>query len=170
MAIPSYSHSLQTERREQGMEKKEPRASDPPMEKQKGDARQVSSTVILVVDDDKMQRDILKTILSDEGYEAHGASSAEEALEAAQTLKPDVVLTDLRLDRMDGMELMKQLRSQADAPEVLIMSAFGTPHIIEESARKGAFSFMQKPLEKNQVLFTIKQALEITARIKNQYL
>jgi DNA-binding NtrC family response regulator len=152
------------------MEKKEPRASDPPMEKQKGDARQVSSTVILVVDDDKMQRDILKTILSDEGYEAHGASSAEEALEAAQTLKPDVVLTDLRLDRMDGMELMKQLRSQADAPEVLIMSAFGTPHIIEESARKGAFSFMQKPLEKNQVLFTIKQALEITARIKNQYL
>ena len=86
MAIPSYSHSLQTERREQGMEKKEPRASDPPMEKQ-GDASELSSTVILVVDDDKMQRDILKTILSDEGYEAHGASSAEEALEDSANIK-----------------------------------------------------------------------------------
>jgi DNA-binding NtrC family response regulator len=152
------------------MKKKEPRASEPPMEKQKGNAPRVSSTVILVVDDDPMQRDILKTILTDEGYETHVASSAEEALEAAQTLKPEVVLTDLRMDKMDGMELMKQLRSQADAPEVLIMSAFGTPHIIEESARKGAFSFMQKPLEKHEVLFTIKRALEITARIKNQYL
>lgn len=145
-------------------------AADSQLDKQKSSASQISSTVILVVDDDPMQRDILKTILTDEGYETHVASSAEEALEAAQTLKPEVVLTDLRMDKMDGMELMKQLRSQADAPEVLIMSAFGTPHIIEESARKGAFSFMQKPLEKHEVLFTIKRALEITARIKNQYL
>ena len=150
------------------MENKETWVSEPAMEKQKSNAPQVSSTVILVVEDDPMQRDILKTILSDEGYEAHVAPSAEEALKAAQTLKPDVVLTDLSMDKMDGMELMKQLRSQADAPEVLIMSAFGTPHIIEESARNGAFSFVQKPLEKHQVLFNIKRALEITARIKNQ--
>ena len=152
------------------MKKKEPRASEPPMEKQMSNAPRVSSTVILVVDDDPMQRDILKTILSDEGYETHVASSAEEALEAAQTLKPDVVLTDLRMHKMNGIELMEKLRSQADAPVVIIMSASGLPRIIEKSVGKGAFSFMQKPLEKHQVLFTIKRALEITARIKNQYL
>ena len=147
------------------MDKKDAGAAEPQMEKQKSKAHQFSPAVILVVDDEALQRDILKTILSDEGYQAYVASSAEEALEAAKTFKPDVVLTDLRMCKMDGMELMKQLRSQADAPEVIIMSAFGTPLIIEESARTGAFSFMQKPLDMSQVLLKINQALEITAKV-----
>ena len=149
------------------MAKKDTGSAVPQMEKQKSEAPQCSSAIILVVDDEVLQRDILKTILSDEGYQTYVASSAEEALEAAKRFKPDIVLTDLRMCKMDGMELMKQLRSQTDAPEVIIMSAFGTPLIIEESARKGAFSFMQKPLDVSQVLLTINQALEITAKLKN---
>ena len=149
------------------MDKKDTGAAEPQMEKLKSKAPHCSSAVILVVDDEALQRDILKTILSDEGYQAYVASSAEEALEAAKRFKPDIVLTDLRMCKMDGMELMKQLRSQTDAPEVIIMSAFGTPLIIEESARTGAFSFMQKPLDISQVLLTINQALEITAKLKS---
>ena len=93
-------------------------------------------------------------------------SSAEEALIVAQTLNPHVVLTDLRMHKMDGMKLMEKLRSEKDAPEVIIMSAFGTPYMIEELLKKGAFSFMEKPLEKNRMLHHINSALEIATKMK----
>jgi DNA-binding NtrC family response regulator len=136
------------------------------MDKQKSDTSPFAVAVILVVDDDPVQRDILQIILSDEGYQTHVASSAEEALKVAKTLKPDVVLTDLRMHKMNGIELMEKLRSQGDAPEVIIMSASGLPCMIEESIGKGAFSFIQKPLDIPQVLLNINRALEITARLK----
>jgi PleD family two-component response regulator len=111
-AIPSYSHSLETERSDKSMENKGTGATDPQIEKLKSNTSQFSSAVILVVDDDPFQRYVIQTILSDEGYQAYVASSAEEALKAAKTLKPDVVLTDLRMYKMDGIKLMEKLRSQ----------------------------------------------------------
>jgi DNA-binding NtrC family response regulator len=138
------------------------------MDEQKRNTSHFAAAVILVVDDDPVQRDILQIILSDEGYQTHAASSAEEALKMAKTLKPDVVLTDLRMHKMNGIELMEKLRAQADAPEVIIMSASGTPIIIEESGGKEAFSFMQKPLDMPQVLLNINRALGITAKLRNR--
>ena len=115
--------------------------------------------VILVVDDDALQRDILKIILSDEGYQAHVASSGEEALRVAETVGPDVVLTDLRMGHMDGLELMKELKRHKNAPEVIVMSAWGAMVEEEEVVKKGAFRYMAKPLDKYKVLLNIKQAL-----------
>ena len=136
------------------------------MDEQKSNTSHFAAAVILVVDDDPVQRDILQIILSDEGYQTHAASSAEEALKMAKTLKPDVVLTDLRMHKMNGIELMEKLRSQADAPVVIIMSASGLPRIIDESVGKGAFSFMIKPLDIPQLVLNINRALEIAARLK----
>jgi CheY-like chemotaxis protein len=76
--------------------------------------------VILVVDDDPLQRNILKEILSDEGYETYVTSSGEEALRVAKTLEPDVVLTDLWIDEMDGIEVMKKLKSHWIFPYALL--------------------------------------------------
>jgi DNA-binding NtrC family response regulator len=116
--------------------------------------------IVLVVDDDPLQRNILKVILSDEGYETHVASSGDEALRIANTLEPDVVLTDLWMGNMDGMELMKKLRSQVYAPEIIVMSAFGNAFPIMEAVRKGECSYLEKPIEKDNILLNIKQALE----------
>ena len=116
--------------------------------------------VVLVVDDDPLQRDILKVILLNEGYETHVASSGEEALRVAQTIDPDVVLTDLWMQHMNGIELMKKLKSKMHAPEVIIMSAFGAIPQVVEAARRGACRYIEKPLEKDMVLLKIKQALE----------
>ena len=69
--------------------------------------------VILVVDDEPLQRDILKTILDDEGYETYTASSAEGGLKIIREIKPDVVLTDLKMDGMDGIELIESLPERA---------------------------------------------------------
>jgi len=116
--------------------------------------------IVLVVDDDALQRNILKIILSDEGYETYIASSGDEALRIAKILEPDVVLTDLWMREMDGMELMKKLRSQVYAPEIIVMSAFGGTLPIMEAVGKGECEYIEKPLEKDNILLSIKQALE----------
>jgi CheY-like chemotaxis protein len=77
-------------------------------------------TVVLIVDDDPLQGDILRLILSDEGYHACVATSGEEALKYAKRLEPDVILTDLWLGDMDGVELMKVLKSLSYSRKVII--------------------------------------------------
>lgn len=116
--------------------------------------------IVLVVDDDPLQRIILKVILSEEGYETHVASSGDEALRTAKVLKPDIVLTDLWMCGMDGMELIKKLRCQVYAPEIIIMSACGNTLPIMEAVRKGVCRYLEKPLEKDDVLLNIKEVLE----------
>lgn len=116
--------------------------------------------VVLVVDDEANQRNILKTILSEEGYETHVASSGEEALKVVKTYNPDVVLTDLKMEGMDGIELMEEIKSRRDAPEVVLMTAFGTVSTAVEAIKKGAYHYLEKPLDKDKVLSTVKLALE----------
>lgn len=117
------------------------------------------AVIVLVVDDNLLQRNILGEILSCAGYEAHVASSGAEALAVAKAVLPDVVLTDLCMDGMNGIDLMKKLRSLENAPEVIIMSAFGG--LLKEMQRTGkaAFRFLEKPLNKDDVLRTIRKVL-----------
>lgn len=116
--------------------------------------------VVLVVEDDENQRNILRTILQGEGYETHAAASGEEALRIAKTYGPDLVLTDLRMDGMDGIGLADRVRSLEDPPEVVIMTAFGTVSSVVEAMRRGAYDYLTKPLDKDKVLLTVKNALE----------
>ncbi|MDA8171473.1 MAG: sigma-54 dependent transcriptional regulator [Nitrospiraceae bacterium] len=124
--------------------------------------------VILVVDDEPLQRDILTRILSDAGYEAHAAGSGEEALEMARALDPDVILTDLKMKRMNGIELMERMKSENELsmPAMIIMTAFGSVSSAVEAMKKGAFDYISKPLEKEMVLLTIKRAVNMVEILK----
>ncbi len=116
--------------------------------------------VILVVDDEPLQRDILKTILDDEGYETYTASSAEGGLKIIREIKPDVVLTDLKMDGMDGIELIESLPNEPFEPTAIVMTAYGTISSAVEAIKKGAFDYLTKPLDKEVLLITIKRAVE----------
>lgn len=116
--------------------------------------------VILIVDDEPLQRDILKAILADEQYETYTAASGEEGLKLAKTYEPDVVLTDLKMGKMDGIEFLEKLKSLKQAPTVLIMTAFGTIDSAVDAMKKGAFDYLTKPLDKEVVLLAIRRALE----------
>ncbi|HMK49048.1 MAG TPA: sigma-54 dependent transcriptional regulator [Thermodesulfovibrionales bacterium] len=117
-------------------------------------------SVILIVDDEPLQRDILKTILDDEGYETYTASSAEDGLRIVREVKPDVVLTDLKMSGMDGIELIESLPNEPFEPTAVVMTAYGTISSAVEAIKKGAFDYLTKPLDKEVLLITIRRAVE----------
>ncbi len=116
--------------------------------------------VVLVLDDEPLQRDILKTILDDEGYETYAAASGEEGLEIARKLHPDVILTDLKMEGMDGIEFIGSLPQEPFELPVVIMTAYGTITSAVEAIKKGAFDYLTKPLDKDVLVLTIKRAVD----------
>ncbi len=122
--------------------------------------------VILVVDDEPLQREILKTILDDEGYETITASSGEEGLGALKKFQPDVILTDLKMEGMDGIEFIETARAESSPGMFIVMTAHGTVGSAVEAMKKGAFDYLQKPLEKDQLLITVRRAAEHASLLK----
>jgi DNA-binding NtrC family response regulator len=116
--------------------------------------------VILVVDDEPLQRDILKTILDDEGYETHTAPSAEEALKLLEEIRPDVIMTDLKMEGMDGIEFMESVPGEPFKPSVIVMTAYGTISSAVEAIKKGASDYLAKPVDKDVLLITVRRAVE----------
>jgi DNA-binding NtrC family response regulator len=116
--------------------------------------------VIIVIDDEQRQRGILKTILEDEGYEVHAAPSAEKGLELISTLDPDIVLTDLKMSGISGLQLMDVLPDDSIKPAVIIMTAYGTISSAVEAMKKGAFDYLSKPLDKDSIVLTVQKAAE----------
>lgn len=116
--------------------------------------------VVLVLDDEPLQRDILKTILDDEGYETYTASSGAEGLEIVRKLHPDVILTDLKMEGMDGIEFIGSLPQEPFELPVVIMTAYGTITSAVEAIKKGAFDYLTKPLDKDVLVLTIKRAVD----------
>jgi DNA-binding NtrC family response regulator len=122
--------------------------------------------VILVVDDEPLQRDILKTILDDAGYETYTAASGEEALKVQKKYHPDVLLTDLKMEGMDGIELIESIPIDSSTPTMIIMTAHGTITSAVESIKKGAFDYLTKPLNKDSLLLTVQRAVERSELMK----
>ena len=116
--------------------------------------------VILIVDDEPLQRDILKTILDSEGYETHTAASGREALSIAENIHPDVILTDLRMEGMDGIELLDAIPKKPFEPSIIIITAHGTISSAVEAVKKGAFDYLSKPLNKDTLLLNVRRAVE----------
>jgi DNA-binding NtrC family response regulator len=120
----------------------------------------MSRKSILVVDDEKSQREILEMILSGEGYDVTTASSGEAAMKFARERRFDLVLTDLKMTGMDGIELLQHLTSLDSAIIVILLTAHGTIDSAKEALRRGAFDYLQKPYDKEALLATINRALD----------
>lgn len=117
-------------------------------------------SVILVVDDEKPQREILKTILDSEGYETYTASSGREALSVIKRIHPDVLLTDLKMEGMDGVELLESILREPFQPSIIIITAYGTISSAVEAVKKGAFDYLTKPIDKETLLLTVRRGIE----------
>src|SRR4030065_2023066 len=115
---------------------------------------------ILIVDDEKDFRAIVKEILIDEEFSAAEASNGLNAIEIFKNNSFDVVLLDLRMPHMDGIETMRELRKINPHIPVIILTAFGDIPTAVEAVKEGAYDFITKPPEFDKLIITIKKAVE----------
>jgi DNA-binding NtrC family response regulator len=114
---------------------------------------------ILVVDDEKNQREILETILSGEGYDVTTASSGEAAMKFVEARRFDLVLTDLKMTGMSGLDLLKELTNFDKSIIVILLTAHGSVDSAVDALRLGAFDYLQKPYDSEKLLDTVSRAL-----------
>jgi two-component system nitrogen regulation response regulator NtrX len=115
---------------------------------------------ILVVDDEQDIRASLQRILEYEGLDFAEAGSGQEALDRVAGMEPDAVLLDIKMPRMDGLEVLATLRERHPELPVVMISGHGTIGTAVEATKLGAFDFMEKPLERERVLLVLRNALQ----------
>jgi len=118
---------------------------------------------VLIVDDEAAIRQSLKGVLEDEGYKVALAESGEACLEALKKRPTDVVLLDIWLPGMDGLETLEKIKEGKDsdsAPEVIMISGHGTIETAVRATKLGAFDFVEKPLSLEKTLILVKHAVE----------
>ncbi len=117
---------------------------------------------ILLVDDDPGLLRLLSIRLRAEDYEVEAVESAERALAVLHRFHPDLVITDLRMDKMDGIGLLKELQGRSPGLRVLIITAHGTIPDAVTATQSGAFGFLTKPIDKDELMETVGRAMKIS--------
>jgi two-component system response regulator HydG len=119
-----------------------------------------AETTVLIVEDDRSNLDSLDKIFQREGMRTFLAEDGQRALEHCRKHRIDVVLTDLMLPGMSGIDVIKALRTVAPDPEVVVMTAYGTVETAVEAMREGAYDFVEKPLKRMHIVKTVRKAAE----------
>jgi two-component system, NtrC family, response regulator AtoC len=127
----------------------------------------MTAATILIVDDERTLARSIKAFLTESGYEAEVAGDAETALGLLDKLRPDVVFADVRLPGMSGIELLKRIREFDAAIPVIIMTAYGTIAGAVEAVKLGAFDYLKKPLDLDELKLSADRARE-TAVLKQE--
>ena len=121
---------------------------------------------ILIVDDERAIRNSLKEILGDEGYDVDTAENGATALEMVDKEKYNVIFCDIKMPEMDGTEVLDKLIADGVDSAIVMISGHGDIDTAVECIKKGAFDFIQKPLDLNRILITIKNATDKVTIIK----
>jgi len=115
---------------------------------------------VLVIDDEAGVRRTLSMILEDEGYQVISASDGKEGLERALKEEPDLILCDIRMPRLDGLEFLEQYRKKNGQALVITITAYGSTELAVEAMQKGAYDYLPKPFTTAEVVLTLKKAEE----------
>ena len=121
---------------------------------------------ILVVDDERAIRNSLKEILGDEGFDVDVAEDGAIAVQMVEKEKYNIIFCDIKMPNMDGMEVLDKLNAMGVEAAMVMISGHGDIETAVECIKKGAFDFIQKPLDLNRILITIKNATEKVSLVK----
>jgi len=113
-----------------------------------------------VVDDEENIRVVLRTLLRRHGYEVETAGSGEDALALVEGFGPDFVLTDVRMPKMGGLDLLATLRAKNHPATVIVMSAYGNVDLAIEAMQAGAYDYVQKPFKPEEIVLALRKAEE----------
>ena len=121
---------------------------------------------VLIIDDERSIRNTLKDILEFEGHEISLAADGKEGLELAAANNFDVIFCDIKMPGMDGVEVLEKMIENGVESSIVMISGHGTIDTAVECIKKGAFDFIQKPLDLNRILITLKNATDKTTLVK----
>jgi two-component system response regulator AtoC len=127
----------------------------------------MSAATVLIVDDERTLARSIKAFLIDSGYEAEVAASGEQALEQLERVRPDVIFADVRLPGMNGIELLRRIREFDAAVPVIMMTAYGTIEGAVEAVKLGAFDYLKKPVDLDELKLLTDRARE-SSRLKQE--
>ncbi len=114
---------------------------------------------LLVIDDDAVTRELLTEVLQDEGYSVEACESGKRALERTAEDMFDLAITDVRMPEMDGIAVTQALKKRQPALQVIVMTAFGSVETAVEAIRHGAFDYVSKPMNLDEIKSTVRRAL-----------
>ena len=116
--------------------------------------------IVLIIDDEPGLRQTVSLILADEGYEVHTASDGEDGLARALEVQPDIILCDVRMPRLTGLEFLEKYRDANGTGMVIVMTAYGGMEMAIQAMKKGAYDYIQKPFSPDQLVLALKKAEE----------
>ncbi len=122
---------------------------------------QTRSDRILVVDDEERIRIILAAILQDEGYEVETAKDGLEAIEKSLEFEPHLLIVDLKMPRMDGLETIMRIKEHLPKAVAIILTAHGTIQSAVQAIKQGVYDYLTKPFDNGQMLLVVERALEV---------
>jgi two-component system NtrC family response regulator len=126
---------------------------------------------ILIIDDDMSLRRVMEYNLQAAGYQVTAADSGEEGLRLFREQQYHLVITDMKMPGMDGMQVLKQIKDQAPETLVIIITAFGTVDLAVEAMKAGAYDYITKPFNRDELKLTVAKALQFTGLVaENRWL
>lgn len=117
-----------------------------------------SSISILIVDDEEMMRTLLDRILSREGYKIRSAEDGVVALEVLKAEKVDIIISDMKMPRMNGFELLKIVKKEYPKIGVIIMTAYGDTYTVKDALLLGADEYITKPFKSYEISLVVERA------------
>jgi DNA-binding NtrC family response regulator len=116
---------------------------------------------ILIIDDEKNIRDIFSLLLEEKDYSVQTAENGKEGLKKALSFNPDVILLDMNMPDYSGIEVLAKIKEKAPTTEIIIITAFGTIQNAVEATKLGAYDYLEKPVDNDELLLLISRALEV---------
>jgi DNA-binding NtrC family response regulator len=121
----------------------------------------MTSQTLLVIEDDAKMRRVLEIILSQDGYRIYAAAGGEEGLQILEEKNCDLVLTDLQMQKIDGIQVLEQVKKRHPHIPVLIITAYGTVKTAVEAMHRGAWDYITKPIDNEELKLVIRRALDL---------
>ena len=118
---------------------------------------------VLIIDDEKSIRDIFTLLLEEKGYAVEAAETGKAGVARARTFRPDAVLLDMNLPDMSGMEVIPRVKEAGPGVEIVIITAFGTIRNAVEATKLGAYAYLEKPVDNEELLLTLSRLVEVKA-------
>lgn len=120
----------------------------------------MSTAKILICEDERNIQKLMAKVLIKKGYEIYSADDGQESIEKTQKISPDVILLDIRMPKIDGLEAAREIRKFNQTVKIIFITGFESPQISQEANKYNIFAYIVKPVSQEEILQVVEKALK----------